>query len=134
MHPLLLLFLVLSFSSSKSRSPFSAAYIQPPIYFDTFRMELLLDRLHAVTEALEKLNHLNQVSTLPPTKENSLNRLQDSLEAAKGFLADTKAEKQLDTISNTVSGLKQFGDMEQLLSAIGPILSMLSQKSSSNVD
>ena len=134
MHPLLLLFLVLSFSSSKNKSPFSAAYIHPPVYFDTFRMELLLDRLHAVTEALEKLNHLNQVKTLPPTKENSINRLQDSLEAAKGFLADTKAEKQLDTISSTVSGLKQFGDMEQLFSNLAPILSMLSQKSSSNPD
>lgn len=134
MHPLLLLFLILSLSS-KGKRPISASYIRPPAYYDTFRMELLLDRLHAITDALEKLNHLNQIKSLPPTRENSIARIQDSVDAAKGFLADSKSEKQLSTLSNTISGLKQFGDMEQMISTFGPmIMSMLSENSSSNVD
>lgn len=134
MNPLLLLFLVLSLASPRSKFHFSSSYIKPPSYFDTFRMELLLDRLHAVTEALEKLNHLNQMRNLPPTKENSMNKIQDSLDAAKGFLADSKAEKQINTLSNTLSSIRQFGDMEQMISTFAPFLSMLSEKSSSNND
>lgn len=138
MNPLLLLIVILIFSNNGkshsyipgtpftlSRSPF------PPIrfdYFDTFKMELLLDRLRTITEALEKLNHLRQMQHLPPSKETSMSKIQESVDAAKGFLADTKAAGQLDTISDTISGVKQLGDISGLISSMGPILSMLTSE------
>ncbi|WP_130861056.1 hypothetical protein [Bacilliculturomica massiliensis] len=134
MNPLLLLIVILIFSNNgRGRGPhpggafplarqFNAPHID---YFDTFKMELLLDRLRAITDALDKLNHLRQMQNLPPSRENSMNRIQDSVDAAKGFLADTKAAGQLDTISDTLSGVKQLGDMSGLISSMGPILSML---------
>ncbi|WP_206459777.1 hypothetical protein [Anaerovorax sp. IOR16] len=137
MNPLLLLIVFLIFSNGGKSSLKGNPYINIPsisksflspfsiTYFDTFKMELLLDRLKAITEALDKINHLNQMRTLPPSKENSMNRIQESLDAAKGFLADTKAEKKIDTLSNTISGVKQFQNMESLISNMGPILSML---------
>ena len=54
-----------------------------------------------------------------------MNKIQDSVDAARGFLADTKASDPLDTISDTLSGMKQLGDMSGILSSMGPILSML---------
>lgn len=142
MNPLLLLIVFLIFSnggkSSGKGNPYinipsiRKSFMAPPLsisYFDTFKMELLLDRLKAITEALDKINHLNQMRTLPPSKENSMNRIQESLDAAKGFLSDSKAEKKLDTLSNTISSVKQLQNMEGLLSNIGPILSMLNGNS-----
>lgn len=135
MNPLLLLIIILIFSNNGKNhsyipsSPISLGRsILPPIhldYFDTFKMELLLDRLRTITEALDKLNHLRQIQSLPPSKETSMNKIQDSVDAAKGFLADTKAGSHLDTISDTLSGVKQLGDMSGLLSSMGPILAML---------
>ena len=135
MNPILLLVVILILSNNNKhntyipRGLFHSSRSSVPFmrlsYFDTFKMELLLDRLHAMTEALEKLNHLRQIQSLPPSKENTMVRIQDSLDAAKGFLADTKAAKQLDTISDTFSGVRQLGDMDQLISSMGPILSML---------
>ncbi|WP_324822363.1 hypothetical protein [Sinanaerobacter sp. ZZT-01] len=144
MNPLLLLIVFLIFSSGGKSNLKSKPYINIPSiqksflspfsisYFDTFKMELLLDRLRAITDALDKINHLNQMRTLPPSKENSINRIQESLDAAKGFLVDTKAEKKIDTLSNTISGVKQFQNMEGLLSNLGPILSMLNNNENDN--
>lgn len=140
MNPLLIVILILIFSNNrKGRSytqssiPFSSSSLLPPgfrlDYFDTFKMELLLDRMKAITEALEKINHLRQMQNLPATKETSMNRIQDSVDAAKGFLADTKAADQLTTISDTLSGVKQLGDMSGLISSMGPLLSMLTSGS-----
>lgn len=138
MNPLLLLIVSFIFSkqgklpikgSSYIKMPsISKSMIAPPSsppYFDTFKMELVLDRLKSITDALDKVNHLNQTRALPPSKENSINRIQESLDAAKSFLSDTKSEKQIDVLSNTISGVKQFKNMEGLLSNMGPILSLL---------
>ena len=136
MNPLLLLIVILILGNNgKShgyipgasslklrRSLFSGFNLD---YFDTFKMELLLDRMRTITEAMEKLNHLRQIQKLPPAKGASMEKIQDSVDAAKGFLADTKAANQLDTISDTLSSVKQLGDMSGLISSMGPLLSML---------
>lgn len=137
MNPLLLLIVVLIFSGGDRRhgSVTSSGAVRrfpapPPLprfeYFDTFHMELLLDRMRTLTEALEKVNHLRQIDRLPPTKESSLHKIQDSVDAARGFLADTKAGDQLETFSRTLSGAKQLGDAGNLLSSVAPLLSLLS--------
>lgn len=97
-----------------------------PTYFDTFKMDLLLDRLHTMTNALEKVNRLSQMRSTPMTKMNSMERIQDSLDAIRGFLSDGKASRQIDTLTGTLSSVKKFGDLENMMSAMGPILSMLS--------
>ncbi|MBQ4576216.1 MAG: hypothetical protein IKK22_06035 [Firmicutes bacterium] len=48
--------------------------LEEPFYFDTFRMELILDRLRNLTEMLEKVNRLSQV-----------NQISDALELLGGW-------------------------------------------------
>ena len=102
--------------------------IKDPGYFDTFRMELLLDRLHNMTSTLEKVNHLNQMRSVPSNRNNSIDRVQESLEAVKGLLYANKSTKRIDDLTNTLSNVKQLGDMKELVTNMGPILSMLSNK------
>lgn len=102
--------------------------LKDPGYFDTFRMELLLDRLHNMTQTLEKVNHLNQMRGVPMNRDNSIDRIQESLEAVRGLLYSNKSTKQIDKLSNTLSGVKRIGDMQGIMTNMGPILSMLSNE------
>ena len=139
MNPAIMLTAVLLLSNNRGPFkrmplPFSGNLKFPglgPAYIDTFKMELVLDKLHTVTNSLEKVNHLNQMRNVPLTKDNSIHRIQESVDAVRTLLADHKGGKQLDTISSTLSGVKKIGDMEGMMSSLGPILSMLSNQSDS---
>lgn len=139
MNPALILAALLFLSQNQGKStlrlppPLTAGSlgiprIKDPGYFDTFRMELLLDRLHNMTSTLEKVNHLNRMKSVPINRNNSIDRVQESLEAVKGLLYAKKSVKKIDSISNTISNVKQLGDMKELMTNMGPILSMLSNK------
>jgi hypothetical protein len=43
----------------------------------------------------------------------------------KGFLADEKSGRQVDTLSNTLSGVKKLGNLDDLMATLGPLLSMM---------
>lgn len=139
MHPALILAAVLYLSQNKGNTPFrlpppavigksGIPPIKDPGYFDTFRMELLLDRLHNMTNTLEKVNHLNRMKSVPLSRNNSIDRVQESLEAVKGLLYANKSTKHIDSLANTLSNVKQLGDMQGLMTNMAPILSMLSNK------
>ena len=138
MNPALILAAVLFLSQNQGKVPFQLPppsagklgipQIKDPGYFDTFRMELLLDRLHNMTNTLEKVNHLNQLRSVPINRSNSIDRIQESLDAVKGMLSANKPAKHIDSLSNTLSNVKQIGDMQGIMTNMGPILSMLSNK------
>ena len=147
MNPVLIVIVILIFSQGKSGGfpalPLnrSAGHISSagvkkmnltppkiPSYFDTFKMDLFLDRMHSMTNTLEKVNHLNQMRHIPLNKSNSIDRIQESLEAVKGLLYTNKSSTKLDHISNTLSGVKKIGDMESIMANFGPILSALSNQ------
>lgn len=102
-----------------------------PNYIDTFKMELLLDRLHAMTNALDKVNHLNQVQKASVGKRGlpSIDHVQESLDAVKGFLADGKTSRQVDSLSSTLSGAKNLSEMGDLMQTMGPLMNMLKNSS-----
>ena len=85
-----------------------------------------------MTNAIEKVNHLNQLHRVPVGKGKgpTIDRIQESLDAIKGFLVEGKSSRQVDTLSNTLSGVKQFGNMEDLMQKVGPILSMMNNNNS----
>jgi hypothetical protein len=139
MNPALIVAAVLFLSQNQGKSPLRLPppnavgklripAIKDPGYFDTFRMEMLLDRLHSMTSTLEKVNHLNQMKGVPLNKSNAIDRVQESLDAVKGLLYTNKSTKQIDSLSNTLSNVKQLGDMQSIMTNMGPILSMLSNK------
>lgn len=139
MNPALILAALLFLSQNQGKTPFrlppppawgklGIPPIKDPGYFDTFRMEMLLDQLRNMTTTLEKVNHLNQLRSVPINRNNSIDRIQESLEAVKGLLYTNKSAKKLDSITNTLSGVKQIGDMQNIMTNMGPILSMLSNK------
>lgn len=97
-------------------------------YFDTFKMELMVDRLRMMTDSLEKVNHLNQVRNVPLGRDNIADRVQDSLDAVRGFLYDSKSGQKIDFLSGMVNNVKKFGDIENLMGNMAPILSMLSNE------
>lgn len=138
MNPALILAAVL-YLSNQGKTPFrlpppptagklGIPAIKDPGYFDTFKMELLLDRLHNMTNTLEKVNHLNQLKAVPLTRSNSIDRVQESLDAVKGLLYTNKSTKNIDSLANTLSNVKQLGDMQGIMTNMAPILSMLSNK------
>lgn len=139
MNPALILAAVLFLSQNNGKLPFrlpppsalgksGIPSIKDPGYFDTFRMEMLLDRLHNMTNTLEKVNHLNQIKGVPLNRTNAIDRVQESLDAVKGLLYANKSTKPIDSLSNTLSNVKQLGDMQGLMTNMAPILSMLSNK------
>lgn len=139
MNPALILAAVLFLSQNQGKLPFrlpppsamgklGIPAIKDPGYFDTFKMDLLLDRLHGMTSTLEKVNHLNQMRSVPLNKTNSIDRVQESLDAVKGLLYTNKSSKHIDSLSDTLSNVKQLGDMQGLMTNMAPILSMLSNK------
>lgn len=133
MNPRLILILILLLgpAGGKHKSPLKSLRIpsfpKSPPYIDTFRMEMILDRLHTMTGAIEKINRLGQAHKIPEPYKNapSIDRVQDSLEAVKGFLSDGKRGEQVENISNTLSEVKKLGDLEELISVAGPLLSMM---------
>ncbi|MEG1583920.1 MAG: hypothetical protein RR131_05410 [Anaerovorax sp.] len=122
MNPALILILILVFANQTG----SSALKKIPDYFDTFKMELLLDRLHTLTSSLEKINNVKQMSQQPIPKGGSIDRVQESLDMVKDLLVDQKEGKQLNAMANTLAGVKQFGGIENLIATVGPLLSMLS--------
>ncbi len=98
-----------------------------PAYVDTFKMEMMLDRLHAMTDAIEKINRLNQIQKVPEPKGKfpSLDRVQESLGAVKGFLAEGKSSQKVDNLSTTLAGVQKLGNIEELAATMGPLLSMI---------
>lgn len=122
MNPALIIILILVITNNSG----SSSLKKKPNYFDTFKMELLVDRLRVLTSSLEKINNVKQISQQPIPKGGSMDRVHESLDVVKDLLADKKEGKQLDVISNTLAGVKQFGGIENLMATIGPLLSMLS--------
>ncbi len=127
---ILLLLLILGNSPAKGKALPAFKMSRPPFrpgYIDTFKMELFLDKLHNMTNALEKINHLTQAQRVPTKKGRtpSIDQVQESLDAIKGFLADGKTSRKVSQLSDTLSGAKKLGDMEDLISAMGPILSKI---------
>ena len=132
MNPALILILILALGPAGGKSKPPLPRIRPPrlprgpAYIDTFKMEMALDRLQTMTNAIEKINHLNQVQRVPERKGKlpSIDRVQESLEAVKGFLADGKTSRKVD-LSNTLSGVKNLGNLDEMMSAMVPFLSMM---------
>ena len=82
------------------------------------------DRMYCVTDALDKVNHLRQLDRASG-RNNTVERLGQSLEVAKAFLADTKAERRIDQMSGAIDALRQVSDPSGLMAAAGPLLSEL---------
>jgi len=112
-------------SLSSGLSSNSLPSLIPPNYFDTFKMELLLDKLHETVDALERVNRLNQIVREPLSKQNSAQHIKESVDAVKPFLPNQN-QAQLSNIASAIDGLKQFGDMQGIMQAMGPVLKMLS--------
>ncbi|MBQ1215733.1 MAG: hypothetical protein IIX88_05295 [Firmicutes bacterium] len=71
-------------------------FFPEPLYFDTFRMELMLDRLRVLTETLEKVNRLSQV-----------NQLSDALELLGGFGGTASLLQAVEPFLGTALKMKE---------------------------
>ena len=125
MNPALLLLIIAGLSGQGGPGERrGGAFLGSPGYFDTFKMELLLDRLHETVDALERVNHLHQIASEPLTRRNSADKLRESVETVKPFLPEDKA-RELTGITGAMDSLKQFGDLQGLMQTMGPMLKML---------
>ena len=110
MNPLTLtpLFLLINQSGSRETAARTSYLFPPPLNAaaDSFQIELLLDRLHSLTDTLEKVNGLAHMSV-------------PSAEIAGASPTSSASD------SDSASGLKNIGDFSQMISKFGPILSTL---------
>lgn len=90
-NPLKLILLLMLLSNDNKHSR--------PDYFDTFKLDLLLDKLHHTVNALENVNRLRQFSTEPPT------------------LPDSNTE--------TSPASEAVPDMNKLMESFGPMINMM---------
>ncbi len=136
MNPLLIVIAILILSDNAS-SPAgklkrsfanSTRSLSFPPYFDTFKMELFLDKLSTLIYSLDKINNVNQMSKEETKKLPSVDRIHESLEAVKDLIADQKAGKQISTLSNTLSGIKQMGGIDNIIATMAPMMSILSNQ------
>ena len=81
MNPLVILVLLLVLRGGTPA--LSVTRLSLPTYFDTFRMEMMLDRMRTLTDALEKVNHLRQIDQTASGRTGTVERLGESLEVAK---------------------------------------------------
>jgi hypothetical protein len=134
MNPQLILILIIILGSKNKAVKTLPAFRLPqppkaPAYIDTFKMEMTLDRLKEITKAIETINQLNQKQKVPtPSKKSPppIDNIHQSLDAIKGLLSDGGSTKQVDSLSNAISGLKKMGNLDEVISVMGPIMSMLS--------
>ena len=107
MNPLTLtlLFLLMNQSGSREAGVRTPYLLPPPLNTaaDSFQIELLLDRLHSLTDTLEKVSGLAHMSG-------------SAAEAVSSFPAPS---------SDSAANLKNLGDFSQIISKFGPILSTL---------
>ena len=129
MNPLWLLVLVFALSDRGRKTPYiwrppalPRLSSMIPEYFDTFRMELMLDRMRTMTDALDKVNHLRQLNRTELDRGGTVERLSESIEVAKAFLADTKSQKKLEALSGAAQAAKQFTAPDGLLQNAGALL------------
>ncbi|GAB1476788.1 hypothetical protein MASR2M70_16240 [Bacillota bacterium] len=128
----ILLLLLIAGSQGRVQNPRPLSFRLPtlpksPAYLDTFKMEMMLDRLHGMTDAIEKVNRLNQMQRVPEPKGKipSIDRVQESLDAVKGFLSEGKSSQRVESLSHTLAGVQKLGNVEELMTTIGPLLSMI---------
>lgn len=115
MNPLVLLFLV---SLADQRNAKNARRFTSP-YFDTFKMELLLDKLHGTVNALEKINRLNQLVAEPSRA------LKAPEQAAASLPPPADMPNPLAQIAQLAPQLSQLGDMKMLMQNLGPLLAAM---------
>lgn len=132
MHPLLLLTLLFVLKSRAENSsylwrPPALPRLFPPFptYFDTFRMELMLDKMRTLTDALDKVNHLRQIDQTASKQDSKMERIGESLEVAKAFLADSKSQRNLQRLTQATETLRRIGEPSEWIAAAGSLLSHL---------
>ena len=110
MNPLTLtlLFLLINQSGSRETAARTSYLLPSPLNAaaDSFQIELLLDRLHSLTDTLEKVNGLAHMSV-------------PSAEIAGASPTSSASD------SDSASGLKNIGYLSHMISKLGPILSTL---------
>ena len=131
MNPLTIIMLLSLISNkngavSKSSTRTSTLSIGNPPVFDTFKMELLLDRLHQTVDTLERVNRVSQIAREPMNKSKGPElldaigappQIKQISELAQNFKLPDKGQ---------ASETQSMPDMSQLIQNIGPILQMLS--------
>lgn len=99
--------------------------IVPP-YFDTFQMELMIDKLNDAVGVLEKINKINQLSMEPFTSKNTVHKIKQSVDSLKEIVPEGHIYDKLDSVSSVINTFSQFGNIQNLTKTLSPMLKMLS--------
>lgn len=96
-----------------------------PNYYDTFKLERLLDKLSHTVTSLNQINHLNELAHEPLAHGNIAHTIQDSIHTVKPLLPEGKRRQQLDSVASVIEGMKKIGDFQNLAKTMGPMMNML---------
>ena len=123
MNPLLLL-LVLNFVDQKNNRRYVSSY------FDTFKMEMLVDKLQVAINTLDKVNRLSQIMHEPRALNAPAQPVNaddsDSSPTAFPALFNNLNLSGLTQLAPLINQLGNLGDFKNISQNLGPIINMLS--------
>lgn len=100
-----------------------------PNYYDTFKLEQLLDKLNFAVHSLDRINHLNELAHEPLEKGRIADTLEDSIHTVKPLLPEGKSQQSLESIASVIEGMRKIGGLQNMAQSLGPIMGMLNNLS-----
>lgn len=96
-----------------------------PNYFDTFKIEKVLDKVNHTVQSLDRINHLNELAHEPLVKGNLATTIEDSIHTVKPLFPDGKPQQHLDTVESILNSIKKVGGLQNMAQSLGPMMSIL---------
>lgn len=117
MNPLLILILFLLIYKENNKFP---------NYYDTFRLEKLLNELQFAVNSLDKINHLNHLAHNPLERGTIVPTIEDSIHTVKPLLPSSSTpSRYLDNIESFIGNIQKVGNMQNLLQTYGPLINQM---------
>lgn len=114
MNPILILILFLLIYKDNNRFP---------NYYDTFRLEKLLEELQYTISSLDNINHLNELAHNPLERGKITHTLEDSIHTVKPLLPPgSKPTQHLSNLESIVGNIQKVGSMQNMIQTYGPLI------------
>lgn len=118
MNPIIIFFLFMLVYKEDNRFP---------NYYDTFKLEQLLEKLSFTITVLDKINHLNELAHTPLERGTVTHTLEDSIHTVKPLLPDGKPKYQLENVEALMSNVKKISDIQSTVETFAPMVAPMLQ-------
>lgn len=79
------------------------------------KSEHMVDKLSNALELMKKINKLNEIKSLTSGGQGNLDGIHEAFSIFKNIFSDNANIEKLETLENTISTVKKFGEIKKLL-------------------